>query len=175
MPYYCTEKGCKGEHASKYLACDTAPSSTAKVRPCNCADPENCAVVPDGYELRCKRLNHSSTAKVRRYTLRFWPQHGWIDASDCASPFPREDAVVVLASDYDALTATLAERDARIAELERFRSVDVAVEVLLRHRIAALETGLRGIAANTCCGTCQEAALVARALLATTHNHGIKS
>jgi hypothetical protein len=32
-------------------------------------------------------------------------------------------------------------------------------------RIEALEAALRSIAANTCCGKCQEAALVARAAL----------
>jgi hypothetical protein len=34
-----------------------------------------------------------------------------------------------------------------------------------RDRIAQLEAALHAIAANTCCGKCQEAALVARAAL----------
>lgn len=78
---------------------------------------------------------------------------------------PRDE--YVHASDYDAALATIAAQTQRVAEVERFRSVDAGVEVLLRHRIAALEAGLRSIAANTCCGSCQEAAMVARAALSS--------
>lgn len=41
--------------------------------------------------------------KLTKYVLRFWPQHGWTDASDSSVPFPRTDNVVYLAAEADAL------------------------------------------------------------------------
>ena len=53
-------------------------------------------------------------------------------------------------------------------EASRVQKLLIAQEheiVSLKQRIEALEKALRSIAANTCCDSCQEAALVARAAL----------
>ena len=49
--------------------------------------------------------------------------------------------------------------------LEQFSEAVAKENARLNNRIEQLEAALRSIAANTCCDTCQEAALVDRAAL----------
>lgn len=60
----------KGEccnHLSPEQPCKTCPTAKGEQqKPCICADPENCTVVPPGYEMRCKRRNPCSATPERK-------------------------------------------------------------------------------------------------------------